>query len=468
MFSASLVFDARRAALCGMLLAAVSLTACGGSSGSSTTLPPPPPPPKNLPQHIIVVVQENRTVDNLMQGYPGADTVNSGVDSTGKTHALAPVSLVNGFDPDHTHKTGFVNEFNGGAQNGWDKEGFGCSKTGCPANTTAFAYVPKQEVLPYWQLAQQFVFADHVMQTNQGPSYEAHEYLIGATSGPRSPYVQAENPTEPDPKGGCDSKPGTTVALINLTTPFPGDESQNQFPCTDFTTIFDLLDAKHVSWKYYTPEVHNLWDAPNMVKHLSGSAEFKTNVVTPETQILTDIQQGKLAAVSYVVPAPSESDHARLTTLAGPGWVGTIANAVGASPYWKTTAIVVVWDDWGGWFDHYKSPLRPVFANDPYEYGFRVPMLLISPYAKAGLVDHTPRDFTAIVHFIEDVYGTGPLPTLPNEPASLETLTDDLFSDFNFSASASAYRPVSTNNYPASYYRNRNPHSEQRAIDSET
>ena len=112
-------------------------------------------------------------------------------------------------------------------------------------------------------------------------------------------------------------------------------------------------------------------------------------------------------------------------------------NALGTSQYWNQCAIIIVWDDWGGWYDHvsFRHPLgNPV---DPYEYGFRVPLIAIGPFAKSNWVDHTPRDFAAIPHFIEDVYG---LPSL----GQLDAQTDDLFSMFNFGAKARKYTWVPT------------------------
>ena len=453
-----------------LAFAALALAGCGGGGGGGCGGCGLPPPGAHLPKHIVVIVQENRTIDNLFQKFPGADTASSGLNSKNQMVPLQPVHLTSLFDLDHEHSVGFINEYNNGLMNGWDHEVFTCGANGCGGiSTTAYGYVPPSDVQPYYQLASEFVLADHVLQTNMGPSYPAHQYLIGAQSG--RPLAEAENPGKPHTQGGCDSPPEEGVLTVDLTTQYPGKETQRVFPCAEYTTIFDLLAAKHLTWRYYTPLVDDLWDAPEMVAHLAHSPDFNANVVTPETAILNDITNGNLASVSYVVPRPADSDHARMGTAAGPGWVAAIVNTIGHSRYWQDTAIVVTWDDWGGWFDHYRANTLTPFGSDPYEYGFRVPLVLISPYAKAGTIDHTPRDFTAILHFIEDVFQLGPLPARAPEPASLEQLTDDLFGDFNFSAvTPLTFKPVGDNGFPPSYFLNLGPPSQKdlTQIKSET
>jgi phospholipase C len=141
--------------------------------------------------------------------------------------------------------------------------------------------------------------------------------------------------------------------------------------------------------------------------------------VRPETTILSDIKAGKLPQVSWVTPTCAESDHASCNKGSGPAWVASVVNAVGASAYWNTTAIFVVWDVWGGWFDHVKPPVR-----SSYELGFRVPLLVISPYAKPGYVSHVQHEQSSILRFVEDNFKLG---TLGNADA----LSDDLSDCFN-------------------------------------
>jgi phospholipase C len=163
---------------------------------------------------------------------------------------------------------------------------------------------------------------------------------------------------------------------------------------------------------------------------------------------LTDVKNGTLPDVSYVVPHSFWSDHANSTCTnlpMGPDFVGAIVDAIGESKYWNDTAIFVTWDDWGGWYDHIapRTPLQ--LPNDPYEYGFRVPLIAVSPYARNHTVDGTYRDFTAILRFIERVNG---LPAIASD--SMEQRTDDLTSMFRFGNQTPApFQPIATAHSPA-------------------
>jgi phospholipase C len=450
-----------------LILAAAALFAgCGGGGSSGPIGPAPTASPGNPIKHVIVVVMENRSVDNLFHTLPGVDTVSTDP-VTGKPLQAMPLAAP--YDPDHSHYFGFVGEFNNGAMDGFATEPSFCGPQGsppspCPTYEPIYRYVQAADIQPYINLAQQFGFADHVLQTNQGPSYPAHEYLVGAQSG--RPHAIAENPDSSFPSGGCNAPTNEgLVYLIDLTSQYPGIPYTlgQTAPCNDFPTIFDSLATAGKTWRYYTPSENILWNAPKMISHICGTvvagsctgAQYTANVVIPETTILTDIAAGTLANVSYVVPNFQYSDHARVTNSSpptGPDFVGVIANTLGQSAYWKSTAMIVVWDDWGGWYDHYKPAVQwpPGLTNDPYEYGFRVPLMVISPYVKqAGLIDHTQRDFTSILHFIESVYKLPPL-----GGANLETLTDDLSPMFNFTtATPLQYKPVSTSGFKASDFK---------------
>jgi phospholipase C len=420
------------------------LTACGGGGEATGGIGPPPGTPTpaggHLPSNVIVVVQENRSVDNLFHTLPGIDTVDAGLNSKNQPVPLEAMPLQSSFDPTHTHRS-FAVEYNGGLMNGFDAEKITCGMppTNCVPATNVYKYVQASDIQNYLQLAEEFGFADHVFQANQGPSYPAHFYLVAAQSG--RPMAVAENASNLE--GGCDAPAGTTLQFVDLRTSYPGFPLKRENgACVDFPTIFDELDAAHVSWRYYAPEQDSLWNAPNGIRHMYQSPEFKTNVVYPESTVLHDIAAGTLARVSYVVPAKIYSDHPQLAGANGPNWVGTVANAVGRSKYWNQTVILVVWDDWGGWYDHY-APHAPVgLPNDPYELGMRVPLIAISPYIRQrGLIDHTPRNFTSILRFIETIYGLHAL-------TEIDSSTDDLMTMFNFNAAQPfSYMPVDTHGF---------------------
>jgi phospholipase C len=374
----------------------------------------------NLPRFVIVMVQENRSVDNLFQTQPGVETQNFGIDSHNNQIPLKEIKLGTPFSCAHTHAA-FVTE----VTQGFDLE----QCTGRAPVDAAFSYVDPSTITQYTALASQYAFADHVFQSNEGPSLPAHLYLIAATSGAQgSQFNISENDGTP---AGCNAPAGKTVPTIDMSSSFPGVEDNPIFPCINALTIFDELDRARISWKYYTPSVNSIWTAPYAVQSLYQND--RQNVIVPETSVLSDIQNSRLAQVSYVIPSNQNSDHPGQGT-GGPTWVASVVNALGHSRYWNDCAIIVVWDDWGGWYDHVAFTHPSGKPSDPYEYGLRVPLLAIGPFARSNFVDHTPRDFSAIPHFIEDVYGLDSL-------GQLDAQTDDLFTLFNFQGGHGHLRP---------------------------
>jgi phospholipase C len=181
--------------------------------------------------------------------------------------------------------------------------------------------------------------------------------------------------------------------------------------------VTDLLGAQKVSWRYYAPSAGSIWTAPDAISHIcvpqtvSGTltctgAEWSANVVIPQTQVLSDIANGQLAQVSWIIPDGKASDHAVSNDGSGPSWVASIVNAIGNSKYWANTAIIITWDDWGGWYDH----VAPNVVNDGvswgsgYVYGFRVPLIVVSPYAKTAYISHVTHDFGSVLKFIETTF----------------------------------------------------------------
>jgi len=384
----------------------------------------------NKIQHVVVVFQENRTPDNLFHGLPNADIANSGVNSLGQTIPLQPIPLANRYDLGHRHND-FLRMYDNGKMDGADKVS-GCNPNlaGCPPNPQ-FQYVNPSDVAPYFQLAQQYTFGDRMFQTNQGPSFPAHQFIISGTSAPTatSTLFAAENTNL---GAGCTATPAAWVWMIDAS----GAESSKMYPCFEHPTLTDLLDSAGKSWKYYTPSNAGIWVGPNAIQHICAPAnsvctgpDWVNNVVLNNTQVLTDITSGQLPAVSWVIPTGQASDHPGNNNGTGPSWVASIVNAIGGSSYWSNTAVIITWDDWGGWYDHVPPPKviedRTSWGSG-YVYGFRVPLIIVSPYAKAGYVSHVTHDFGSILKFIEQIFS---LPSLGYADAA----ADDLSDCFNFS-----------------------------------
>lgn len=407
------------------LVAALPLIFCILGCGNSA--------PRRI-QHVVIIFQENRSPDNLFHGLPNADIANYGIDSAGQRIPLTPVSLRGGYDPDHSHLT-FLQEYHDGKMDGGNT--IDClSGPVCPPNG-AFRYVNPFEVKPYFQLAEQYTFADRMFQTNQGPSFPAHQFIIAGTSAPtaNSGLFVASNVMGPIAPGsgsflesGCTGPPGQSVSLI---TPDSGIEG-SLAPCFEHSTLMDLLDPRQISWRYYTTGSsweNTLWTAPDAIRHLRFGPAWAKVIPSP-TQILVDIAAGQLPAVSWVIPSGQNSDHAGVSEGTGPSWVAAVVNAIGNSPYWSDTAIFITWDDWGGWYDHVAPPIYNF-----YEYGFRVPLMVVSPYARAHYVSHRMHDFGSILRFIEEDFY---LPTL----GYADSRADDLSDCFDFDQDPITFRTI--------------------------
>jgi phospholipase C len=395
--------------------------------------------PSSKIQHVVIIIQENRSVDNLFQFLRGADTQSFGLNSQGQEVPLRPISMTAPYNIGHVH-TSWLTEYNNGAMNGFDLE---TCRGKCPTSDAAYGYVPRSEVEPYYTMAKAYTFADEMFQTNQGPSFPAHQYLISGTSTLNNSTTDraADNPLTANAKltGGCDSPAGSLVAVINMRGGEP--EALRAFPCFKRKALMNELDQAGLSWRYYqATRGPGLWNAVNAVYSIwSNQSEFNANVVAPSSKVLTDIAHKQLADVVWVTPTQAASDHPRETDGSGPSWVASVVNAIGQSQYWNTTAIFVTWDDWGGWYDH----VTPQIFNS-YELGFRVPLIVISPYARVHYVSHSPHEFGSMLKFTEKIFGLRSLETTDER-------SDDLFDCFDFNKQPAPFKPIPTK-YPPSYF----------------
>jgi Phosphoesterase family len=261
---------------------------------------------------VVIIFQENRTPDNLFHGLANADIADSGVNSLGQTISLTPIPLANDYDLSHAHSA-FVAMYDGGKMDGADKIPIGCraGAIGCPPPNPQFQYVNPADIQPYSALAQQYTFADRMFQTNQGPSFPAHQFIISGTSAPSptSNLLASENVTLPPNPGtntaaGCAGPVGETVAMINPS----GSEATRQFPCFEHPALTDLLDSSGITWRYDAPSAGSIWTGPNAIQHMRFGPPWQ-KVIIPQTNVLADIANGQLAQVTWVIPDGRASDH---------------------------------------------------------------------------------------------------------------------------------------------------------------
>jgi len=363
-------------------------------------------------QHIVVIMQENRSFDHLFNGFPGADTVATGM-NRGVEVPLRPTGLGGGRDLDHSH-TGWWKQWDGGAMDNFDNDG----------SMLSYSYVKESEIKPYWTLAKSFTLGDRMFQANTGPSFVAHQYMIAGQSGKASE----------EPSGnvwGCGAAPDARVPQVGP----DGSDLPGVYPCFDYLTMGDLLDAKGISWRYYAPSAESdsffILSAFQAIRHIFFGSDWKTNIVSPETKVLTDIADGHLAQVTWIVPAYNNSDHPG-SPAQGPDWVATIVNAIGKSQFWDSTTIFISWDDWGGWYDHVPPP-----QVDDMGLGFRVPVIVVSPYAKRGYVSHVTHESGGFLRYTEVVFN---LPSL----GARDSISDDFSDCFNYAQAPTPYVEIPT------------------------
>lgn len=447
-------------------------------------------------KNVIVVIEENRTPDNLFQAMCNPATNNCGtgsnqfnLQSTGlclyQGHdyqvPLKALTLINCSDPGHGHidwTTLYNSNGMGGGMDGACARSAACTNGSlyqCPSpfsqlDCTRYSFVDNSSgvIQPYLDIAAQYGWANYMFQTNQGPSFPAHQFLISGTSAPDSKmvplysYFAVGNPSNGNDDAGCAASSGTTETLISPT----GDESINVYPCFEHPTLTDLLDSATppIPWRYYSGLANSIWTAPNAISHICNNdnnnhgcgtlsnppnhdwannvAPFLERSPTENTlaPLLNDLLPGNCnfpanwpGGVIFVVPDGRWSDHpqdgvgvgAQRVGL-GADWVANIVNAIGLNncttgnqPNWSNTVILITWDDWGGWYDHVlpynysANGGKGGYTNgtgEQYVYGFRVPLLVVSEWVKSdsglgGHISNVDHDFGSILSFIEQTYG---------------------------------------------------------------
>ena len=454
-------------------------------------------------QNVVVIVQENRTPDNLFHYLTPACpiparaaglTACTPAPVTSNCYNIAPcgvsnqtgtpvpvqlhsVPLYGSVDPSHSHTS-------------WeqmcdrDPATLQCRNDGAwqisPQTGASYGFVENPGITnydgsqghlldPYITFAKNYGWANYMYQTNQGPSYPAHQYLFSGTSAVtaandlKSTYISGT--FNYIYQSGCMAPANSTNYVISPALNSPpsncsvfADGSVQECPISNTALIYptdpvgsfcnlhqsmaDLLDQNGVSWKYYASQAGDLTTAPVAFKNICQPAfvnpngnpqsaltctgtEWNTNVDLKQhgADVLSDIFNCNLPRISWVIPDDRWSDHAGPNALYGPSWVAAIINSIGkratcpagtpdaGQNFWLNTAILVTWDDWGGWSDHELPqpaprisstlPCKSTWCPADYEGGFRVPLLVISAYTPAGFISNETHDFGSILRMIE-------------------------------------------------------------------
>jgi phospholipase C len=365
-------------------------------------------PAEDLPtttpiKHFIALMQENHSFDNYFGTYPGADGIPEGtcmpIDPAAlpETECVEPYHLEERAITDIGHSRGVFNaQYNDGKMNGFlsafaDQPSIG---------TRPMGYYDDRDIPFYWNVADNYVLFDRLFTSASSGSVQNHFYWL--TGSPGNPGNDRLLP------GGFDHIP----------------------------TIFDRLQEAGVSWKFYVQNYR-----PDVTFRTPGDGEVSAQLVwvpllsynrflddpalnsriVDMSEYFQDLANGTLPAVSFMVPFGA-SEHPPGSIQAGERFVRSIISSLMSSSSWSTSAFMLVYDDWGGWYDHVAPPVV-----DEFGYGFRSPALLVSPYARKGHVDHTTLDFTSELKFIENNWGVAPL-------ADRDRAANDITTAFDFSA----------------------------------
>lgn len=359
-------------------------------------------------QHIVLLIRENRTFDNLFGTFPGANGATSAPISTGQTITLVHGEDQYARDPDHGPKSARV-AIDGGKMDAFNLVIDG-NRNG---DYLSLSQQVEADIPNYFAYARYFALGDEMFSSIPSDSYPAHLFTIAAQS------MQAiDIPRGPKPGGdtwGCDA-PSNWSAHSET----PQGIFFNVYPCySNVTTMADLLDNAGISWKSYAPTFSesgygfNIYDA---IKHIREGPEWKANVL-PYTQFASDALAGNLPSVTWLVAGQERTDHPPHSLCFGENWVVDQLNAIMQGPDWDSTVVFIVWDDFGGVYDHVPPPP----AVDIYGFGPRSGVLVISPYAKSGLISHDVFEFSSMLKFIETRFN---LPSLTQRDAKANNMLD--------------------------------------------
>src|SRR5437764_8552678 len=295
--------------------------------------------------HIVFIIKENHSFDNYFGRFPGADGAATGRTSTGAVVPLAEAP--DQVSPDISHSPGAADlAYDNGRMDNFDRIA-GARTVGVDHS---YVQMWPRDIPDYWAYARHFVLDDHFFSTIMGPSFPNHLVTIAAQSGD-----VISNPSAPGGRWGCDS-PATSYVTTVSSDGYVG----TTFPCFDFATLADRLDARHIAWRYYAPPrghagyIFSTFDA---IRHIRFGPEWATNVV-PWTHFASDVARGHLAAVTWLVTDAAESEHPPASTCLGENTTASEINRLMRSRLWKDTAIFITWDDSAGFYDHVAPPCR--------------------------------------------------------------------------------------------------------------
>jgi phospholipase C len=402
--------------------------------------PDDPPPEVHLPddvpiEHVVFIIKENRTFDHYFGKYPGADGAEMGVTFDQRVVPLTPATDVMTQALAHGFWSGLFS-VDAGRMDGYDMIQGGDSMQG-------YTQWDRRGIPHYWKYADRFVLADRFFTSEYGPTFPEHLYTIAAQS---NGIMDNRAQRVPSPGRYCDDKEAYSPAFPpTLSGQDMGDiiELQNSITdrhpdamreiasylieirtCFDIQTLPDLLEAAGITWKYYSTEVFPIGDVLRAIRHIRRGPMWKN--VEESIDFLDDLEAGKLAQVTWLKPPAPYNEHPilprrEMSVCAGENWTVAVMNALQRSEFWPHTAVVIIWDDFGGFYDHVIPPQYDIMGLGP-----RTPALILSPYTKkgdsplGGAIDGHTYEFSSVLKFIEEIWD---LPSLTERDAQADPLT---------------------------------------------
>jgi phospholipase C len=344
-------------------------------------------------KHVVFVVKENRTFDNLFGTFPGANGVTVGMDMGTRRPLIRGTDGRLPSDIPHCYRCA-IQAWDNGKMDGFDQPLTG---------KWAYSQLRRGQIPNYWHWAERNVLFDDFFSSAWGPSFPNHLYTIAAQSNeardnPRRPPQSMSNTF------GCDAPSEQKVERYDK----EGNVGLVR-PCFGFPTEGDLLNRAHVPWAYYAATERQrgyIWSAYSAIDRYRNDPAKWATYIRPVDSLLGDIAANTLPPVTWVTPRFELSDHPDYSLCHGENWSTQVVDAIMRSKMWKDTAIFLTWDDYGGFYDHVPPP-----DIDRMGFGFRVPLLVISPYAIDGEVSHEEGEFSSVLRFIEDNWNLRPFLT---------------------------------------------------------
>jgi phospholipase C len=411
-----------------------------GGRGVPTGVPSVAPAalPSHVPiKHVVFIVKENRTFNTYFATYPGAEGATEGGTMScdahgcdvGPTVRLRRARDVQPHDLAHCFRCALA-AINGGEMNGFNNMAatidVGDKADLYGKDLSGYVYFERDGIPNYWAYADRFVLADRFFTSMYGPTLPEHLYAVAAQSN----GIVENKSTLDHPNGYC----ADPTEFSSRFPPHLSDADRRRIMdserriarsatgwydvaatweqirlCFDIPVLPDQLEEDGISWGYYA--TYNAWmNALQMIRHVYHGPMWD-NVHDPD-RFLKDVRRERLPAVSWVVPPEPYNEHpgSGKSVCAGENWTVNLVNTIMKSRYWQSTAIVQVWDDYGGFYDPVAPPQYDVMGLGP-----RTPALVISPYTRAGEnpnggeVDHTTYEFSSVLAFIEQIFDLRPM-----------------------------------------------------------